>query len=234
MKGRRTLFFLALFLAAVAAVTAYFALDLGQYFTLDYLKARQHAFQAYRAARPLQAIGLFFGVYVLFTSLALPGAALLSLAGGALFGLLAGTLIVSFASTIGATCAFLISRHFLRDWTRRHFRKQAELIDANVARDGAFYLLSLRLMPLFPFTLKNLLVGLTSIPTWTYYWVSQLGMLPATLAYVNAGTQLSGIDSLSDILSPAVLASFAALGLMPLAARMVLKLYKVRKVYRVR
>lgn len=229
MKGRKQLVFLALLVAAAAA---YFTLDLGQYFTLDYLKARQQAFQGYYETQPLRAIGVFFALYVLVTALSLPGAALLTLAGGALFGLAAGTLIVSFASAIGATLAFLVSRYFLRDWTRTRFRNQAEAIDANVAKDGAFYLLTLRLVPLFPFFLTNLLVALTAIRAWTYYWVSQLGMLPGTLAYVNAGTQLSRIDSLSGILSPAVLASFAALGLLPIAAKLGLDAARTRKIYR--
>ena len=229
MKNKKQLIFLGLLLAAIAA---YFALDLGQYFTLDFLKARQQSFQAYYEAEPVRAIGAFLGVYIVVTALSLPGAALMTLAGGALFDVLAGTLIVSFASTIGATLAFLVSRYFLRDWTRSHFRSQSEAIDANVAKDGAFYLLSLRLVPLFPFFLTNLAVGLTSIRVWTYYWVSQLGMLPGTIAYVNAGTQLSTIDSLAGILSPAVLGSFALLGLLPLAAKIVLGMVTAHKVYR--
>ncbi|UVW30047.1 FAD-dependent oxidoreductase [Massilia sp. H6] len=229
MIGRKQLIFIALL---VAAIGAYFAFDLGQYFTLEFLKARQQAFQAYYDANPVRAIGVFFGLYVLVTALSLPGAALMTLAGGALFGLGAGTLIVSFASAIGATLAFFVSRYFLRDWTRQHFRSQADAIDKNVARDGAFYLLTLRLVPLFPFFLTNLVVALTSIRAWTYYWVSQLGMLPGTIAYVNAGTQLAGIDSLAGILSPAVLASFAVLGLLPIVAKFGLGMVRTRKLYR--
>ena len=215
-----------------AAVIAYLVLDLGQYFSLEFLKARQQSFQAYYTAHPVQAIGIFFSLYVLATALSVPGAAILTLAGGALFGLVAGTLIISFASSIGATLAFLASRHLLRDWVRERFKAKFDAIDAGVAKDGAFYLLSLRLVPLFPFFLVNLLMGLTAIRVSTYYWVSQLGMLAGTLAYVNAGTQLARIDSMSGIVSPAVLASFAALGLLPLAGKKVLDAVKARQVYK--
>ncbi|PWF44036.1 FAD-dependent oxidoreductase [Massilia glaciei] len=214
-----------------AAVAAYFAFDLGRYFTLDFLKAQQQSFQAYHAAHPAQAVAIFFGIYVLVTALSLPGAAILTLAGGALFGLLAGTLIISFASTIGATLAFLASRYLLRDWVRTHFRSKVDAIDAGVARDGAFYLFTLRLVPLFPFFLVNLVMGLTAMRVTTYYWVSQLGMLAGTLAFVNAGTQLARIDSLSGILSPAVLGSFALLGVLPLAGKKTLDAIKARKIY---
>lgn len=216
----------------VAAVAAYFVFDLGQYFTLDFFKARQQAFESYYAANPARAIGIFFGIYVLVTALSLPGAAILTLAGGALFGLVAGTLIISFASTLGATLAFLASRYLLRDWLRTRFRARFDDIDAGVARDGAFYLFTLRLVPLFPFFLVNLLMGLTSMRVATYYWVSQLGMLAGTLAFVNAGTQLAGINSVSGILSPAVLGSFVALGILPLVGKKVLDTIKARKVYR--
>ena len=215
-----------------AALAAYFALDLGQYLTLDAFKSRQQAFQAHYAAHPALTILQFAGIYVLVTALSLPGAALLTLAGGALFGLLAGTLIISFASTLGATLAFLASRYLLRDWVRQHFRARFDAIDAGVAKDGALYLFSLRLVPLFPFFLVNLLMGLTAMRVTTFYWVSQLGMLAGTLAFVNAGTRLAGIDSVSGILSPAVLASFAVLGILPLAARKALDLVQARKVYR--
>jgi pyruvate/2-oxoglutarate dehydrogenase complex dihydrolipoamide dehydrogenase (E3) component/uncharacterized membrane protein YdjX (TVP38/TMEM64 family) len=215
-----------------AALLAYFAFDLGQYFTLDFLKARQQSFQAYYAEHPARTIAIFFSIYVLVTALSVPGAALMTLAGGALFGLLVGALIISFASTVGATLAFLASRYLLRDWVRQHFRTRFDAIDAGVAKDGAFYLFTLRLVPLFPFFLVNLLMGLTSIGARTYYWVSQLGMLAGTLAFVNAGTQLARIDSLSGILSPAVLASFAVLGILPLAGRKALDTFKARRVYK--
>lgn len=215
-----------------AAVGAYFALDLGQYLNLQYLKDSQQSFQAYYAQHPAQAIAFYFAVYVLVTALSVPGATVVTLAGGALFGLAMGTLIVSFASAIGATLAFLASRHLLRDPIKRRFGKQFEAIDAGVKRDGIFYLFTLRLVPAFPFFLINLLMGLTAMRTWTYYWVSQLGMLPGTLVYVNAGTQLGQIESLGDIASPSILFSLAVLGLFPLIAKKILDIIRQRRVYR--
>lgn len=215
----------------VAAVAAWFALDLGQYATLDYLKSSQQAFQHYYAQHPVRAIAIYTLLYVLVTALSLPGAAILTLAGGALFGLLVGTVVVSFASSIGATLAFLVSRYLLRDWVRQHFRARLAAVDAGLGRDGAFYLFSLRLVPLFPFFAVNLLMGLTRISNWTYYWVSQLGMLAATVVYVNAGTRLAAIDSVGGILSPQVLGAFVLLGLFPLAARLLLQRLQARKVY---
>ena len=223
-------------LAALAllalALGAYFILDLGQYFTLEFLKGRQQSFQDYYHAHPFRTIGIFFILYVLVTALSLPGAAIMTLAGGALFGLAAGVVIISFASTIGATLAFLASRYLLRDWVREHFKSRLDVIDAGLAKDGAFYLFTLRLVPLFPFFLVNLLMGLTGIRLRTYAWVSQVGMLAGTLAFVNAATQLARIDSASGILSPAVLASFAALGLLPLAGKKLLDVVKGRRVYK--
>jgi len=153
----------------------------------------------------------------------LPGAALLTLAGGAVFGVLWGTVIVSFASTLGATAAFLIARFLLRDWVGQRFGRRLAAIDEGIKREGAFYLFTLRLVPVFPFFLVNLLLGLTAMRTWTFFWVSQLGMLAGTVAYVNAGTQLARIDSLGGILSPALLGSFAILGVFPLLARRVVE-----------
>jgi pyruvate/2-oxoglutarate dehydrogenase complex dihydrolipoamide dehydrogenase (E3) component/uncharacterized membrane protein YdjX (TVP38/TMEM64 family) len=215
-----------------AAIAAYFAFDLGRYFNLAFLKASQQSFQAYYQAHPLQAIAIYFMLYVAVTALSLPGAAIMTLAGGALFGLLTGALIVTFAAALGATLAFLASRYLLRDWVRNRFRRQFDAIDAGVAKDGALYLFTLRLVPLFPFFLINLLMGLTGMRTWTYYWVSQAGMLAGTIVYVNAGTQLAQIDSLRGILSPAVLGSFVLLGLFPLAAKTILQTIKSRQVYR--
>ena len=214
-----------------AAVAAYFALDLGQYLNLQYLKDSQQSFQDYYSQYPVKAISLYFALYVLVTALSFPGAAVVTLAGGALFGLAMGTLIVSFASAIGATLAFLISRHLLREPIKRRFRKQFDAIDEGVKRDGIFYLFTLRLVPIFPFFVVNLLMGLTAMRTWTYYWSSQLGMLPGTLVYVNAGTQLGQVESLRDVVSPGILLSFAALGLFPLIAKKLLDVVRQRRVY---
>ncbi len=212
-------------------VVAFFVFDLGQYLNLATLKASQDDIAAYRAARPLLAAGVYFAVYVVVTALSLPGAALLTLAGGAVFGLWTGLLIVSFASTIGATLAFLISRFLLRDWVLARFGARLKTIDAGVRRDGAFYLFTLRLVPAFPFFLINLLMGLTAMPARTFYWVSQLGMLAGTVVYVNAGTQLARVDALAGIVSPGLLASFALLGVFPLLARKLVDWVQARRVY---
>ncbi len=214
----------------VAAVIAWFALDLGQYLTLHALKSRQANIAALYDANPLLVIGGYFAAYVALTALSFPGAAILTLAAGALFGVALGTIIVSFASTIGATLAFLVSRHLLRDVVQSRFGDRLAAINAGIARDGAFYLFSLRLVPVFPFFAVNLVMGLTPIPTLTFFWVSQVGMLLGTIVYVNAGTQLAQITSLSGIASPALIASFAALGLLPWIGRAVMAALKRRRV----
>ncbi|MDZ4253806.1 MAG: FAD-dependent oxidoreductase, partial [Sulfuritalea sp.] len=221
-----------LVLAVVAiVVTLYFVLDLGSYFSLDALKAQQAAIENYRLANPWLAAGIFFAGYVAVAALSLPGAAVMTLAGGAVFGLLWGTVLVSFASSLGATLAFLASRFLLRDWVAARFGQRLQAIDDGIRRDGGFYLFTLRLVPAFPFFVINLLMGLTPMRTATFYWVSQVGMLAGTLVYVNAGTQLAGIDSLSGILSPGLIASFALLGIFPLIAKKIVDTVKARKVY---
>jgi pyruvate/2-oxoglutarate dehydrogenase complex dihydrolipoamide dehydrogenase (E3) component/uncharacterized membrane protein YdjX (TVP38/TMEM64 family) len=221
-----------LLLAVVALVGAFFALDVGQYLSLDYFKSRQAEFDAYYAQRPLRTAALFFLAYVAVTGLSLPGAAVMTVAAGALFGLGAGVLIVSFASSIGATVAFLVARLLLRDLVQRRFGRSLDAINRGVERDGAFYLFTLRLVPAFPFFVINLAMALTPIRVVTFYLVSQLGMLPGTLVYVNAGTQLARIDSLSGILSPALIGSFVLLGIFPFVARWVVELVRARRVYR--
>jgi pyruvate/2-oxoglutarate dehydrogenase complex dihydrolipoamide dehydrogenase (E3) component/uncharacterized membrane protein YdjX (TVP38/TMEM64 family) len=227
VKGKRLLL-----LAALAAlVAAYFALDLGQYLSLDYFKARQAAIEAYRAGHPWQTALVFFLVYVAVTGLSLPGATLMTLVGGAIFGLLLGTLVISFASTIGATLAFLAARFVLRDAVQQRFGNRLGAINRGVAKDGPFYLFTLRLVPIFPFFVVNLAMGLSPLRTATFYWVSQLGMLPATLVYVNAGREIGRLDSLSGILSPGLLLSFTLLGAFPLLARKAVAMVKARRVY---
>jgi len=187
--------------------------------TLDNLQARHQALLNYCQLAPLQSAALFFTLYVLVTTLSLPGAALLTLLGGALFGLWPGIVLVSFAATLGATLAMLVSRYLLRDWVQRRFAGPMRTVNDGVARDGAYYLFALRLMPLFPFFVVNLLAGLTSIRVRRYWWVSQLGMLPGAVVYLNAGHQLGQIASLRDILSPGVVFAFTLLGLLPLITR---------------
>lgn len=210
---------IALLILLAAAIAAYFWFDLGQYFSLDAFKSQQAQIVAAKDANPLLYIGGFFLIYVVVTALSLPGAAIMTLVAGALFGLVAGTIIVSFASTMGATLAFLSARFLLRDWVQSKFGERLKAIDDGIAKDGAFYLFTIRLIPLFPFFVVNLLMGLTRIKTPTYYWVSQIGMLPATVVFVNAGTQISKIESTAGLLSPALIGSFVLLGIFPWIAR---------------
>jgi pyruvate/2-oxoglutarate dehydrogenase complex dihydrolipoamide dehydrogenase (E3) component/uncharacterized membrane protein YdjX (TVP38/TMEM64 family) len=223
---------LALLLAIAALVAAFFVFDLGQYLTLASLKARQAEFAGLLEARPALVIGAFFLFYVAVTALSLPGAAIMTLAAGALFGLVLGVVIVSFASTIGASLAFLTSRYLLRDWVRGRFGRRIDAIDRGIERDGAFYLLTLRLIPAFPFFLINLAMGLTGMRLLVFALVSQAGMLLGTIVFVNAGTQLARIESTGDILSPALLGSFVLLGLFPLIAKFLIGGWKKRRVYR--
>ena len=215
----------------VVLVAAYFVFDLGQYFSLGYLKSRQAEIDAYYGSNPLQTVAVFFLIYVAVTGLSLPGATIMTLAAGAIFGLLWGTIMVSFASSIGATLAFLVSRFLLRDSVQAKFGDKLKAINAGIDKDGAFYLFTLRLVPAFPFFVINLAMGLTSLKTRTFYWVSQLGMFAGTLVYVNAGTQIARIESAAGILSPALIASFTLLGLFPLIAKKIVAMVKARKVY---
>ncbi|OQW71180.1 MAG: pyridine nucleotide-disulfide oxidoreductase [Proteobacteria bacterium ST_bin11] len=220
-----------LLLGIVASIATFFALDFQHYLTLENLKAQQTGIAYYRQAHPVLAMALYAALYIAVTALSLPGATILTLAGGAVFGLLWGTLIVSFASSIGATLAFLAARFLFRDWVKSRFSARLQAIDEGVNRDGAFYLFTLRLVPVFPFFMINLAMGLTPIKTRTFYGVSQVGMLAGTLVYVNAGTQLAKIDSLSGILSPALLGSFALLGVFPLLAKKMITFIQRRKIY---
>ena len=218
-------------LAALAAVLLYRHYDLGRLLTLDQLKASRDALVGAYELQPLRTLLLFFGVYVAATALSIPGALILTLAAGAMFGLWTGLLVVSFASSLGALLAFLVSRYLLRDMVQARFGKALAPINEGVKRDGIFYLLTLRLVPMFPFWLINLLMGLTPIPAARFYGVSQLGMLAGTFVYVNAGTQLAAIASPGDILSPGLLGSFVLLGIFPLLAKAVVGWLQGRKVY---
>ncbi len=216
----------------IITVAAFFYLDLQHYLSLEMLKSQQQQILQSVSLYPYLTALVYFLIYIVMTGLSLPGATILTLAGGMVFGLLWGTLLVSFASTFGATLAFLIARYLLRDWVEARFGKRMAAINEGLKRDGAFYLLSLRLIPVFPFFMINLVMGITEIPLWTYYWVSQLGMLPATLVYVNAGTQLAEIQSLSDIASPGLLLSLVLVGLFPLIAKFMLFKLKYHRLYR--
>jgi pyruvate/2-oxoglutarate dehydrogenase complex dihydrolipoamide dehydrogenase (E3) component/uncharacterized membrane protein YdjX (TVP38/TMEM64 family) len=203
----------------VVLIVAFLALDLKQYFTLEYLKSQQAALEAYFSANPLQTALIYFVVYVAVTGLSLPGATVMTLAGGAIFGLLWGTVIVSFASSIGATLAFLASRFLFRDWVQQRFRSNLDAINRGIERDGPFYLFTLRLVPIFPFFVINLVMGLTPLRAPVFYGVSQVGMLAGTVVYVNAGRELANIDSAAGLLSPSLLIAFILLGLFPLIAK---------------
>ena len=217
---------LLVFIVIAAAIAAFFIFDLKQYFSLDYFKSQRAVIDATVAAKPLQAGLIFFAIYVVVTGLSLPGAAIMTLVGGAVFGLLWGTVLVSFASSLGATLAFLASRFLLRDWVQGKFGDKLKPINDGVAKEGAFYLFALRLVPAFPFFMVNLVMGLTPIKTFTYYWVSQLGMLAGTLVFVYAGTQLGEFK-----IGVGLIAAFVLLGIFPLIAKKVLDALKARKVY---
>ena len=227
MKGSK----LVVVAVIAALVVAYFAFDLGRFLSLDYFRSQQASIDAYFRANPLESAAIYFAAYVAVTGLSLPGATILTLAGGAIFGLAWGVVIVSFASSIGATLAFLASRFVLRDWVQAKFGDKLKPINEGVAKEGAFYLFALRLVPAFPFFVVNLVMGLTPIRTGTYYWVSQVGMLAGTVVYVYAGTQVAQITSLRGILSPGLVGAFVLLGLFPFIARRILGALKARKVY---
>ena len=224
----KKLFVLALL---IIGAIAFFAFDLGRYFSLDYLKQSQQGFATLYHERPVPVLLAFVGVYLLVTALSLPGATILTLAAGAGFGLLVGTIVVSFASTIGATLAMLASRTVLRDSIEKRFGTRLAEVNKGIDREGAFYLFTLRLIPAIPFFMLNLVMGLTRIRIGTFFWVSQLGMLPGTLVYVYAGIEIARIDSLRSILSPGLIGAFVLLGVFPLLTRKVLDGFRQRKVY---
>jgi len=228
MQGKLSKIIIAGFIAAI--IYAFYAYDLGQYLTLEYLKSQKQAFSDFYMANRLLTPAIYMAIYIIVTALSLPGAAVMTLAGGALFGFWTGTIIVSFASSIGATFAFLVSRFLLRDYVQKKFGDKLTAINRGVEKDGSFYLFTLRLVPIFPFFVINLVMGLTPIKTIQFYAVSQLGMLAGTFVYINAGTQLGKIESLRGILSPELLFSFALLGVFPLIAKKAVSMVKERKV----
>ncbi|NOY14154.1 MAG: FAD-dependent oxidoreductase [Deltaproteobacteria bacterium] len=230
MKSRNTKIILILLVVALTVI--FFAFDLGQYLTLDYLKSQQQTFNNYYQQNRFSTLLIYFFVYVLVTALSLPGATVMTLAGGALFGFWMALLVVSFASTIGATLAFLVSRFLLRDWVQGKFGDKLKAINLGVEKEGAFYLFSLRLVPIFPFFVINLLMGLTPLKTSLFYFVSQVGMLVGTAVYVNAGTQLGHLQSAAGILSPGLILSFILLGIFPLIAKKAIGVVQSHKVFK--
>ncbi|MEO5733231.1 MAG: FAD-dependent oxidoreductase [Rubrivivax sp.] len=217
--------------AVVALVVAFFVFDLGRFLSLATIKGAQADFLALYASKPMLVMGAFFATYVAVTALSLPGATIMTLLAGAVFGLVLGTVVVSFASSIGATLAMLFARYVLRDSIKSRFGSKLAEIDKGIDREGAFYLFTLRLVPVFPFFVINLVMGLTSIKARTFYWVSQLGMLAGTIVFVLAGTQLGQIDSLAGILSPGLIGAFVLLGIFPLVAKKIADAVKARRVY---
>jgi len=216
-----------LVIALVAALAVgFYAFDLSQYLSLGYLKTQQSYFQQAYATHPAPVIAAYLVLYVATAALSLPGATILTVAGGAMFGLLIGTILVSLASTVGATCAFLIARYLVGGWVHQKLGDRLSAVNAGIEREGAFYLFALRVIPVFPFFVVNIAMALTKIRASQFFVVSQIGMLPASIVYVNVGTQLAKVESLKGILSPELLLSFAALGAFPLVAKKVLGLFR--------
>jgi uncharacterized membrane protein YdjX (TVP38/TMEM64 family) len=213
----------------LAIVASFWIFDLGRYLSLSYIKESQEKFTLLYQEHRFSVIAVYMVTYILVTSLSLPGAAVMTLAGGAFFGLITGTIVVSFASTIGATLACFVSRFILRDWVQGKFSEKLKTVNDGITKEGSFYLFTLRLIPIFPFWLINLVMGLTRMPFRTFFLVSQVGMLPGTIVYINAGKELARIESLSGILSPSLIFSFVLLGLFPLMAKKLLGWYKQKK-----
>jgi len=210
---------IALVIILIGLVAVFKIFDLHQYLTLEYLKSYRLQFVGIYAAHPFKVIAIYLVSYICATALSLPGAAILTLAGGALFGLVKGSIIISFASSIGATLACMASRYLLQGWVQEKFRNKLVVINQGMAKEGGFYLFTLRLVPIFPFFMINLVMGLTRIRISQFYWISQLGMLPGTIVYVNAGRELGKIHTLSGILSPGLIVSFIILGLFPFVVK---------------
>jgi uncharacterized membrane protein YdjX (TVP38/TMEM64 family) len=220
---------LALFI--VAALATFFQFHVGDWLTLDMLKARRGELAALLDQRPLAGMAIYFLLYVTIAALSIPGATVMTIAGGAVFGLLRGVILVSFASVLGATLAFLGSRYLFRNLVRNRFGRQLEAIDRGLERDGVLYLLSLRLNPVIPYFLVNLAMGLTRLPAWKFALISQIGMLPATFVYVNAGTQIAHIRTPGDIASPGLIGSLVLLSLFPLIGKLAADWLRRRRVY---
>jgi uncharacterized membrane protein YdjX (TVP38/TMEM64 family) len=217
---------IVIILVIILLVAVFKIFNLGDYLTLSYIKESQERFQVLYINNRAGVIGGYMLIYIAVTSLSLPGAAVMTLAGGALFGIVAGTVAVSFASTLGATLACFVSRFILRDWVQDKFQDKLKTVNVGIEKEGTFYLFTVRLIPVFPFWLINLVMGLTKMPLRSFFWISQIGMLPGTIVYVNAGKELGKIESLSGILSPSLIFSFVLLGLFPIITKKLLGWYK--------
>lgn len=219
---------IALVAVVISLIAAFFIFDLQQYFSFEYLKSQKDALNALYAEKPILIAGAFFLIYVTFAALALPAATILTLAGGAIFGFWTGMLLVSFASTIGATLAFIFTRFLFHDAIQAKFGDRLEAMNTGIEKEGAFYVFGMRLVPIFPFVMINSLLALTKLKTWTFYWASQIGMLAGTAVYVNAGTQIAQIDNPGDIANPKLIISFVLLGIFPIIAKKALGFLKAR------
>jgi uncharacterized membrane protein YdjX (TVP38/TMEM64 family) len=227
--SKKTVQRIVILLGVLALIVGFKFFGLGRYFSLSYIKTSQESFATVYSGHQAMVIGLYMAIYIVVTALSLPGALVLTLAGGALFGFVVGTIVVSFASTIGATLACFVSRFVLRDWVQKKFGNSLESINRGIQNEGAFYLFTMRLIPVFPFFVINLVMGLTKMSLVTFYWVSQVGMLPGTMVYINAGRELAKIESLPGILSPSLLISFAVLGLFPITVKKLMGWYRAKK-----
>jgi uncharacterized membrane protein YdjX (TVP38/TMEM64 family) len=217
---------LILLFVAILVVGGYFYFDLGQWLTLEQLKSQQTSLEAYRQANPVLVAVIYSVIYIVVAALSLPGSAIMTLSGGAIFGLAVGTMLALVSATIGATFAFLIARFLLGDWVQKKFGDRIASINQGIDKDGAFYLFSLRLVPVFPFFVINVVMALTTLKVWTFFWVSLVGMLAGAAVYANAGTQLAKLDSLAGIASPAILISFVLLGVFPILAKKTIELVR--------
>jgi uncharacterized membrane protein YdjX (TVP38/TMEM64 family) len=220
---------IVILVVVISLIVVFKVFNLGQYLTLSFLKESLDKFNDLYEKHQVLVIAGYFIIYVLTTSLSLPGASPLGIVGGALFGFWVATLVVSFASTIGATLACFISRFLLRDWVQSKFSDKIAKVNEGIEKEGAFYLFTLRLIPIFPFWMINLVMGLTKMPLSRFYWVSQIGMLPGTMVYVNAGKELAKIESIKGIFSPRLIISFALLGIFPIAVKKLVAFYRKRK-----
>jgi pyruvate/2-oxoglutarate dehydrogenase complex dihydrolipoamide dehydrogenase (E3) component/uncharacterized membrane protein YdjX (TVP38/TMEM64 family) len=223
-------FKIGLLLVVAVLASLFFLLDLNEYFSLANLKDCLDAFRSYYGQHSVLTMSIYMGLYIFMTALSLPGAVIMTLAGGALFGLFYGTLLVSFASTLGATLAFLVSRYLFKDWVQQKFATKLLAINKGIEKEGGFYLFTLRLVPVFPFFVINLVMGVTTIRTLVFYIVSQVGMLPGTIVFIIAGTQLAKIESLDQILSLNIILSFALLGIFPIMAKWITAIVRQQRI----
>ena len=228
MLSTKNVLKLTLAAAAIVCIGLFFFLSLNEYLSFEYLQQQRSAIVDFYLAHPILFIATYIAVYVVLTGLSIPSATLLTLIGGAVFGTVTGTVVVLSASTLGAICAFVLARYVLRDYVQEKFSKYLGQVNRGVDEEGAFYLFGLRVVPVVPYFVVNFVMALTPIRLWTYYWVTQLGMLPGTILYVNSGKELGKLQSASGILSWSLMLSLVALGLFPLVAKKLVNVVRTR------